>query len=485
MAYILLIVFPVAISVSCFILRTQTQLVIAAAIAAIAAQVIIALQIPIDEPARLLGLTVALDSLGRVFLIGFSLVVAVACLVSWGVPHGENFVPVALLMLGFTNATLLMQQEPFVIALLLLSASICAVLAIVDLPTGSPLLVERTSIAIGLKYLVLVVAAGFVMYLAFVLVSIYQPTDGTNQVSSARLILGLLAVGFGLRFAIVPFHSWLLDLVEGAAPMVSAIIIGVVNVTSLLVLISVFQFFPVLVVENERGVLVMQGLGVATAVVGSVLALVQPSIRRMVGGLVIYNAGMTLFSLMTMTEIGLIGALFEAVNQMLAVLLLFLSIALLERPDGRPPNVVRRDLLWRWPVAGSGLIGGALTLIGVPPFAGFAGKQLIFQVAAERGWWFLGLLLLSSILAIVALLRIGQQRLFGPVEEQPELDQPILLGTTELDRPTERRLDPEPRSLALLVCVLLAVCIGVGVYPEPLLATVADVIRGLTFVRAF
>src|SRR6266508_4553169 len=73
--------------------------------------------------------------------------------------------------------------------------------------------------------------------------------------------------------------------------------------------------------------------------------------RRTIGYLVVYNAGMVTFGLATMDTLGVTGALFEAWNQMIIVLLLFVSIGLLERPDGRPANVVRRDLLWRWPVA--------------------------------------------------------------------------------------------------------------------------------------
>jgi NADH:ubiquinone oxidoreductase subunit 4 (subunit M) len=59
-----------------------------------------------------------------------------------------------------------------------------------------------------------------------------------------------------------------------------------------------------------------------------------------------------------------------------------------------------------------------------------------------------------------------------------------MLGETELDRPFARRLEPEPRSTALLTLLLLVICLGIGLYPQPLLATIEEVIRGLTFIRA-
>jgi NADH:ubiquinone oxidoreductase subunit 2 (subunit N) len=63
-------------------------------------------------------------------------------------------------------------------------------------------------------------------------------------------------------------------------------------------------------------------LGAIAALVGAVLALVQDRPRRIAGYLVVYNAGMILFGLATITPVGLMGAVFEAFNQMVAVPLL-------------------------------------------------------------------------------------------------------------------------------------------------------------------
>jgi formate hydrogenlyase subunit 3/multisubunit Na+/H+ antiporter MnhD subunit len=485
MAYLLLIAFPIVMSASSFLLRKQTRLIIIIATATALVQIALVAQLPIDEPARILGLTLTLDPLGRLFLLAFLCVGALSFLVTWRLPHGENFVPTTLLILGMICAILLLLQEPFTVSLLLLSAGLAAVLAIVDLPAGSSTLVGRATIATALKYLVLMMVAGVMMYLAFVLVNIYRPGEVAGRVSPARLILGLMVVGFGLRLAAVPFHSWLPDLAQDAAPMVSVIIIAVINITSLLFLINTFQFFPVLVAENERGMTILMDIGIMTAALGATLALAQTNMRRTVGYLLVYDAGMVLFGLATATPIGLTGAIFEAFNQIIVVLLLFLCLGLLERPDGRPSTGVRRDMLRRWPVAAAGFLGGGLALLGLPPFSGFAGKLLLYQAAVQRGGVYLALLLLATGLALLAFLRLAHSRLLGPDEQAPVEESPILLGTTDLDRPAERRLDPEPRGLALLAGALLALCLAIGLYPDPLLATIADVIRGLTFTRAF
>jgi formate hydrogenlyase subunit 3/multisubunit Na+/H+ antiporter MnhD subunit len=488
MIYLLLIFFPVAMAACCFVLRKETRLVILGAFATMLVQLALVVRLPVDQPARLLGLTLNLDPLGRLFLPAFLCIGALAFLATWHIPHGENFVPIALMILGLTGTTLLLIQEPYTASLLLGSMGLLAVLAIVDLPTGSPALVQRTTIATALKYLVLMLIAGVIMYLAFVLVSIYRPGETPGRLSPAHLILALIVVGFGLRLAIVPFHSWLPDLAEDAAPMTTVLIVAVVNATSLLFLIDSIQFFlyPVEVIgggENARGATLLMSIGIVTALLGALLALAQGGMRRTIGYMVVYNAGMICFGLATMDSGGVAGALFEALNQTIIVLLLFLSLGLLERPDGRPPNVVRRDLLWRWPVAGAGLLCGGLALLGLPPFNGFAGKLLLYQAAARRGGPYLALLLLATALALLALIRMARERLFGPSEDDAAEQAPILLGSTDLDRRAKRRLEPEPRGMALLAALLIALCLGIGLYPQPILATIGEVIRGLTFIQ--
>src|SRR5262245_11890081 len=309
MVYLLLIFFPIVMGASCFVLRKQTRMAIVAGVVTVLVQIALIGQLPLEQPARLLGLTLTLDSLSRLFLLTFLVVGALAFVATWRLPHGENFVPIGLMILGLTSTTLLLLQEPFTASLLLISTGLMAVLAIVDLPTGSVALVGRTTIATALKYLVLILIAGVMMYMAFVLLSIFRPDETSQGISLAHLILALAVIGFGLRLAVAPFHSWLPDLAEDAAPMVSVIVVAVVNVTSLLFLVDSFQlfFFPAGVIgtpESERDLTIMMALGVLTAVLGAVLALAQSSLRRTIGYLVVYNAGMVLFGLATVDKIG-------------------------------------------------------------------------------------------------------------------------------------------------------------------------------------
>ncbi len=482
MLYLLLIFFPISMAATCFVLRQRTVLVITAAVATMLIQIALAAQIPLDAPARLLGTTLTLNALNRLFMLIFLGIGITAFIASLHLPHGENFVPVMLLVLSLASTTLLL-QDLFIVSLLLIGASLVIVLAIVDMPTGTSALLATRTIASALKYLVLMVLAGVLMYLSFVLTDIYRPGEVSGRIPLARFILGLLSAGFALRLALAPFHAWLVDVVEDAAPLVSALVIAVFNVIGLLVLVLTFQSFPALLTENAFGLGVLRIGGIVTSIAGGLLAFAQTSMRRSLAYLLVYNAGMIFYGLVSVSTVGLAGAMFEALNQTLSVTLLFISLGLLEQPDGRPANVVRRDLLWRWPVAGAGLISGGLALLGLPPFNGFASKLLIYQAAAQQGWIDLVALVVATVLGGLALMKLAHEWLLGQGDEAP-VSEPALLGEIEIDRPPERRLDPEPRGPAILAMLLLMICLGIGVYPEPVLATIDDVIRSLAFVRA-
>lgn len=482
MLYLLLIFFPVTMAAATFVLRKRSDIVITAALGTVLTGMLITSQIPVDDPTRFLGVTLTLSSLNRLFMLIFLAIAGFTFVAAWHLPHGENFVPTALLVLAEVCSVLLL-QDPFITTLLLATSGLTAVLAIVDLPVGASGLVGTRAIAAALKYLVLMVFSAMLMYIAFVLTDIFRPGELPGRISLARFILALLAVGFALRLALIPFHTWLTDMVDHALPLVTSLVITLLNTSSLLVLIMALQSFPALLIESENALGVVRLGAIVSALLGGWLAIGPASLRRTVAYLILYDCGMVFYGLSSVTAIGMSGAVFGALNQALVVTLLFVSLGLIERPDGRAPGVVRRDLLRRWPVAGVGLLVGGLALIGLPPLSGAMGRMMIFQAAASHSWFELLPLLLATGMAGLALVRAAYEQLIGPSEDEPEME-PLLLGETELDRPAQRRLDPEPRSTAAITILLLVVCLGIGLYPGPILATIDEAVRGLAFIRA-
>ncbi|GIV96227.1 MAG: hypothetical protein KatS3mg057_0884 [Herpetosiphonaceae bacterium] len=224
MIYFLLLFFPMALSGMCFVLRKQSNLASLLALLAVMLEAVLVIRIPVERPAQLLGVHLTVVPLNRLFLLAFCLALFVAFLATFQIPHGENFPAIALLTLGLIAATMVM-QDPLVITLLLLASGLAVILALVDLPADGPGLVAATSIEAALRYLTLMLLAGLVLALGYVLVDTTRLRSG-EDVISAKLILAFLLLGFALRLAAIPFHSWLPDLVDEAAPLVSLIVVG-------------------------------------------------------------------------------------------------------------------------------------------------------------------------------------------------------------------------------------------------------------------
>jgi formate hydrogenlyase subunit 3/multisubunit Na+/H+ antiporter MnhD subunit len=480
MIYFLLAFFPIALAGTCFVLRKRTALVSLAALLAVLVEALLVYSTPVDLPARMLGIDLTLVSLNRIFLLGFCVALAVAFLAAVQLPHGENFPSIALLSLGLV-ATIMLIQDPFVITLLLLASGLAVVLAVVDMPVERSGLVTATSIDAALRYLVLMLLAGLVLALGFVLVDtrLRGGGDVTGSVTSSKLTLSLLLIGFGLRLGLVPFHNWLPDLLEEAAPLVSLLVVGVINVTALLFLVLLFQYIPETLQLNESGPQQVRIFALVTVVVAALLLLRQRSLRRFVAFLLIYDTGIMLMGTVS-NRTGLTGTLFEALNQVLFGLLLFLSLAMLEQPEARPAPP-GEGLLRRKPVASTSFIAASLALLGVPPFSGFASKALLYQGIASHGWGYLAAVLVATALCGYALAVLLKEQFLSrvieikQVEEGPEV--------RDLELPPLPELRREPRLLAGVAIGLMVFAIVLGVYPQPLLQQIVETVQGLTYVQ--
>ncbi len=462
MTHLLLITFPLLMGVALFVLRAQTRLTLAVGGATCLVGVVLAAQVPTDRIVRVLGLVLVADPLSRLVLVLLFGVAALVCIASWWLPHGENFVPIALLTLSFATAALYTQQEPFTSTLLLVSGGLLAVLALIDLPSGSQRLVERSSIAAALKYLVLVVIAGVALFLAFVLAELYQPGLMPDRASPARLTLALLTVGFGVRLALAPFHGWLADFADAAFPVVAALMLTVINSVSVLLLVSALQSFPAIVFDNDRGFEILMGYGVFSALFGGLLALLSTTPQRVVAHLLVFGAGISVFGVATTSVDGLSAAVLAVLTQILAIPLVFLSIAGLESGWATAAELPRSRVVPLF-----GLTCGALMLVGVPPLASTVSRARLFAAAAEQGSGYALLLLLATLLALAGVVRLTHRSWAVLQAEQ----------ATAAAAPRAAMRGP-----TLVLVLLVALALSVSLRPEQLEALVADAVRALTFV---
>jgi len=204
-------------------------------------------------------------------------------------------------------------------------------------------------------------------------------TQGLSQ-RTQLILLTLMIVGFGIKIPLVPLHTWLPDAyVEASTP--TAILLG--GVLAKLGTYGLVRFclglFP------ETWSLVTPGLSIVAAVsvlYGTLAALAQKDIKRMVAYSSIGHMGYVLLGTIALTPLALVGAVSQMVSHGLILALLFYLVGVIETKVGTRDLDVLNGLLN--PIRGLPTISALLILAGmgsagIPGMAGFISEFLVFQ----------------------------------------------------------------------------------------------------------
>jgi NADH-quinone oxidoreductase subunit N len=302
----------------------------------------------------------------------------------------------------------------------------------------------------GLKYFLLgaFAAAFFVFGMALVYA-------GRGSIDLPALILqwdtpaqveGLAAVGGAMIFtallfkgSLFPFHMWTPDVYQGAPTPVTALMSTGTKTAAFVLMIAAIRFLPV---ELKPAV---PFVAVLTMAAGNFGALRQVDLKRMLAYSGIAHAGYLLVGINSLTAAGgytgdarivIRFILFYLVTYVLANLGAFGVIAFLERKDRRAVTLERISGLGRTRPWAAGLLTlFLLSLGGIPPTAGFAGKLLLFSQAIRQGFHLLAAAgLLLSAVSLYYYLKVVVWLYMKPAPEGEEggLPRPALLTTLPL-----------------------------------------------------
>ena len=293
--------------------------------------------------------------------------------------------------------------------------------------------VGKTELEASFKYQVLGGLASMLILLAIGL--IYWKTKTVN-IADVRNVLDagyskpfivfvqvLFISGFGLKAAIIPFHAWLPDAHSSAPSPISAMLSGVlIKAVGIYVLIRLF--FNMFVFSHEIA-LVLTSLGAISMVVGSLLAIIQWDVKRLLAyssisqiGYVVMAFGMGILLLLKGNEAAAIlaigGGIYHMINHAVFKGLLFLNAGSLEyRLDTR--NLKEMGGLSKsMPVTSTTSFVASMSISGLPPFNGFFSK-LIIVVAAINGRFYMlaALAVLVSIITLAYFLKFQRFAFFN------------------------------------------------------------------------
>jgi NADH-quinone oxidoreductase subunit N len=228
----------------------------------------------------------------------------------------------------------------------------------------------------------------------------------TGNQALALTAAALLVVGFGFKVSAVPFHMWTPDAYQGAPTAVTAFMAAGTRVAAFAAFVRVFDVgFQPLSWDWTPVVWVLAAL---TIVTGSVLAIAQRDIKRMLAYSSIAHAGFILTGLTAADQRGIQAALFYLVVYAVMTLGAFGVIMLVSvRGEERTDLGSYAGLYRRSPLLAALLSVFLLSMAGIPPTAGFIAKVGVFGAAISAGHWPLVLIgVLASVVAAFFYIRV-------------------------------------------------------------------------------
>ena len=324
---------------------------------------------------------------------------------------------------------------------------------------------DRRAVEGGAKYLVL--SAGASATLLFGLALIYADTGALDLKSLATILVNanagqplvlagaaMVLAGLSFKLSIVPFHQWTPDVYEAAPAPVTAYLATVVKAGVLAAALRLLHTAGA--APSPLVVKALTILALASMIVGSLLALRQDNLKRLLAYSSIAHFGFLLIVLVAPGPRSLEAAGVYMATYLITSLGVFGVIALVSSPAGerdREKLSEYQGLFWQRPYVVSIFTAMMLSLAGIPLTAGFIGKFVAIAVGVESDLWLLvSGIVLGSAIGIYYYLRVISA-LFVPMPGYERVSESMSWAQSA-------------GGVMLLLAMLLM--LALGVYPEPL-----------------
>jgi multicomponent Na+:H+ antiporter subunit D len=237
------------------------------------------------------------------------------------------------------------------------------------------------------------------------------------------------AIGFFIKSALFPLHIWLPDAHTSAPSASSAALSGLVIKIYAVTFLKLIRFlFPaaVLAVIPLQQIVVI--LACISMLFGSILALRQIEIKRILAYSSIAQIGLVFLGIGIFNSDGIAGSLYQIGAHASAKALLFLSVGFFYYHHGVRERKDLAGLGQHYPLAAAGFIVGAITMIGLPTSGGFISKVYLSVGALSAGQpLVVAVILFSTVLTgfyffpLIALLLFGKSEVAVNKQEKGTL----------------------------------------------------------------
>lgn len=268
---------------------------------------------------------------------------------------------------------------------------------------------SKERLAIGFKYFIFTHVGALFMLLGILSIYVFTGTfdlaelphvEAAIPLSSIPQVFVLLLIGFCVKMAIFPVHTWLPDAHSEAPAPISAMLSGVmIKCGAYAVVRILLSAFGQTVVQASDALAI---LGVITVIYGGLMTLAQTDIKRLLAYSSISQMGYIFFGLGVGSALGVTGAIFHVINHAISKALLFMCAGAIISQTGTRNIKKLGGLAGKMPIICVATFIGALSLAGMPPLSGFWSEWIIFLGGISSGKFRITLIAIVSTVITAA-----------------------------------------------------------------------------------
>jgi energy-converting hydrogenase B subunit F len=375
----------------------------------------------------------------------------------------------AMIMLGIASASaVIMADDVFNIFVFLEILTISQ--AALVIAVGS-IKAYKTAI----KYLILGGVAGSAILLG---IAILLGTYGLLNVSDLHTVIAeemktgipqplviacaLIFTGWLFESGMVPFHIIKSDVYSKARPSVGAFMQTQTKFILVALWVIILRLFYGIPTFNA----LVLGVAVLSMIFGIIMALKQTELTRLLAYVAVAQAGLVGVGLGIATEASVSASVFHAINDAVAMAVLFLSASIVLQITKTVDMHKMGGLLWKTGLVPLLTMLGIFAVAGMPPFNTYQSEFRIISAASEAGYPEISvLIILTSIATFVALIK-GFYAIYLK-EGQDYLQKSEKEEKTYSDR------------IEYLMVILIGICLGIGLFPQYILQYIQEFVTTL------
>ena len=245
----------------------------------------------------------------------------------------------------------------------------------------------------------------------------------SGEVAPLAVLIAITFVlaGVGYKIASVPFHMWSPDVYEGAPIPITAFLSVASKSAGFALFIRFFYagFGNTELMQAVDWPFMLAIVSALTMTVGNLAALPQQNVKRLLAYSSIAHGGYLLMGGVLLTSQGIGAILFYLVVYLFMNLGAFYVVVLIANEVGSEMVEGYRGLSSRAPLVAWAMVIFLVSLAGIPPFAGFFGKWLLFAAVIEQGYYWLAFVgLLNSVVSLYYYARIVKAMFFEDADEE-------------------------------------------------------------------